>query len=192
MSIIENFLTRGHSFTRKNTLGGKIACKLGYRLATRSKNTQIDKSSGISPNALINSRGHNLKIGKNCVISTGAQIQGNIDIGDDSSVQAYSVLVGYKDGQIKIGNGVRIAPHCMIIAANHIFSDTSKPIHKQGLEGKDIKIEDDVWIGGNVNITAGVTIGSGSVIGAGSVVTKNIPPMSIAVGAPAKVIKTRF
>lgn len=191
MSILENFLNKGHSFTKADSAGSKIACKLGYWLATRSPNCIIDKSSRISPNALVNSRGYRLKIGKNCRVSSGAQIQGNIEIGDNSSVQAYSVLVGYKDGKLLIGNGVRIAPHCMIISANHVFSDPSEPIYKQGLEGKDTTIEDDVWIGGNVNITAGVTIGSGSVIGAGSVVTKDIPPMSIAVGTPAKVIKTR-
>lgn len=59
----------------------------------------------------------------------------------------------------------------------------------EATETKPIIIEDDVWIGANVTILKGVTIGRGSVIGAGSVVSKCIPPMSIAAGAPAKVIK---
>jgi acetyltransferase-like isoleucine patch superfamily enzyme len=50
-------------------------------------------------------------------------------------------------------------------------------------------IEDECWIAANTVITAGVTIGKHSVIAAGAVVTKNIPPYSIAVGNPAKVIK---
>ena len=54
-----------------------------------------------------------------------------------------------------------------------------------------IKIMNDVWIGTGVRILDGVTIGRGSVIGAGSVVTKSIPDYSVAVGAPAKVIKKR-
>jgi acetyltransferase-like isoleucine patch superfamily enzyme len=52
-------------------------------------------------------------------------------------------------------------------------------------------IEDDCWLGSGVKVLDGVTIGKGSVIGAGSVVTKNIPPFSVAVGVPARVIKSR-
>ena len=52
-----------------------------------------------------------------------------------------------------------------------------------------VLIEDSVWIGDNVVVLSGVTIGKGSVIGANSVVTKDIPPYSMAVGCPAKVIK---
>lgn len=52
-------------------------------------------------------------------------------------------------------------------------------------------IEDNVWIGANCIVMKGVTIGEGSVIGANSLVTKDIPPYSIAVGSPAKVIKNR-
>ncbi|MBO5765373.1 MAG: acyltransferase, partial [Lentisphaeria bacterium] len=67
----------------------------------------------------------------------------------------------------------------------------NKTIHEQGMKPGRITIEDDVWIAGGVHINSGVTIGRGSVIGAGAVVTKDIPPMSVAVGVPAKVIKKR-
>lgn len=53
-------------------------------------------------------------------------------------------------------------------------------------------ISDDCWLGHNVTVLDGVTIGKESIIGAGSVVSKDIPPYSIAVGAPAPVIKSRF
>jgi len=59
-------------------------------------------------------------------------------------------------------------------------------------EFKRITIGNDVWIGSNVIILGGVNIGDGVVIGAGSVVTKDLPPYSIAVGVPAKVLKYRF
>ena len=53
-------------------------------------------------------------------------------------------------------------------------------------------IEDDCWLGHGVTVLDGVTIGKGSVIGAGAVVTKNIPPYSVALGVPAKVVKSRL
>ncbi|MBR06535.1 MAG: hypothetical protein CMP48_02530 [Rickettsiales bacterium] len=55
-----------------------------------------------------------------------------------------------------------------------------------------VVIGNAVWIGDNVIILPGVSIGDGAVIGAGSVVTKNVPPYSVVVGVPAKVIKLRF
>ena len=51
-----------------------------------------------------------------------------------------------------------------------------------------VVIEDNVWLGDNVCVLPGVTIGKGSVIGANSVVTHSIPPYSIAVGTPAKIV----
>lgn len=55
--------------------------------------------------------------------------------------------------------------------------------------GKPIRIEDDSWIGANAVILPGVTIGRGSTIGAGAIVSRDIPPYSVAVGIPARVVK---
>jgi acetyltransferase-like isoleucine patch superfamily enzyme len=168
----------------------------GRRLAQRHGNVTIPTSCRIHPGAKINPRQGTITFGENCLVGDGAIIQGNVQFGDNCSVQPYTILTGYgtvqdPSGLISIGNGVRIASHGMMIAANHNFSDVDKTIHSQGLTHAPITIEDDVWIGGRVNVTAGITISHGCVIGGGSVVTKSIPPMSIAVGAPAKVIKTR-
>ena len=57
---------------------------------------------------------------------------------------------------------------------------------------KDVVIEDDVWLGANVVVLPGVKIGKGSVIGANSLVNKDIAPLSLAVGSPAKIIKKRL
>ncbi len=114
---------------------------------------------------------------------------GSITIGSNCSVNDFCVFYGH--GGLTIGNDVRIATHTVIVAADHNFSDPDRLIREQGVEAKPITIGDDVWIGANACILGGVEIGRGSVIGAGSVVTQSVPPMSIAVGNPAKVVKQR-
>lgn len=65
-------------------------------------------------------------------------------------------------------------------------------ISEQGIkEGEDIIIENNCWLGMGVVVCPGVKIGNGSVVGAGSVVTQDIPPYSVVVGVPAKIIKKR-
>lgn len=115
---------------------------------------------------------------------------GAISIGRECTVNPFCVLYGH--GGLKIGNHVRIAAHTVMIPANHKFDVVGIPICQQGQSKKGIVIEDDVWIGANVTILDGVKIGSGSIVGAGSVVTKDIPPRSIAVGNPARVIRERL
>lgn len=95
-------------------------------------------------------------------------------------------------GEIEIGNDVSIAHNVSILSFEHDYSNMSIPIKDTPCIGKKIVIEDNVWIGAGVRILGGVRIGKGSVIGANAVVTKNIPPQSIAVGVPAKVIKVRI
>lgn len=191
-----SYLEKGHSIPGNDTLGKKFSIWVGRKIACRHKNVHIDKSAKISPDCRINPRNGEIIIGRNCSVAPNAVLQGNIQIGENSSVQYNTLIRGYGNpgetkGLIKIGNNVRIAPNVMIISSNHVFDNPDIPICKQGMDIKPITIEDDVWVACRVNIMAGVTIGKGSVIGAGSVVTKDIPPYSVAVGVPAKVIKQR-
>jgi acetyltransferase-like isoleucine patch superfamily enzyme len=93
-------------------------------------------------------------------------------------------------GGVTIGKGVRIAPNTIINTADHVFKNKKDFFYKQGFNCLPVKICDNVWIGSNCTINKGVTIGNSVVIGSGSVVTKDIPANSLAVGIPAKVIKT--
>ena len=114
---------------------------------------------------------------------------GQIEICRETLIGPYSCIAG--PGSVYIGEYCMISSHCGIYANQHIFSDRTRPIALQGVTTKGIVIENDCWLGTGVKVLDGVRIGRGSVIGAGAVVTKDIPPYSIAVGVPAKVIGTR-
>jgi acetyltransferase-like isoleucine patch superfamily enzyme len=144
----------------------------------------------------IDGRGHennriNLENGvvveRNVVI--GALNNTCIHIGQDTFIGPSVCIAG--PGNIKIGHNCLIAAHTGIYANNHNFTDPIEPIRYQGITREGIVIEDDCWLGHGVKVLDGVTIGRGSVIGAGAVITKDIPPFSVAVGIPARVIKKR-
>ncbi|OWZ15583.1 Maltose O-acetyltransferase [Phytophthora megakarya] len=89
--------------------------------------------------------------------------------------------------KITIGNRVMLGPNVQLYTASHPLNPE---LRASGvMSGKSITLEDNVWIGGNSVVLPGVRIGNGAVIGAGSVVTKDVPPMCVYAGNPAKFIK---
>lgn len=109
----------------------------------------------------------------------------NTTVGDNFFLNVGGRLMD--SGKITIGNNVFIAPNVSIITEEHAMDI---PQRIAGLEyTHPVTIGDNVWICTGAIILPGVTIGDGAVIGAGSVVTKDIPPMSLAVGNPCKVIR---
>lgn len=89
--------------------------------------------------------------------------------------------------QVTIGDRTLIGPNVSIYAAGHPIAPEDRAT---GWEfGAEVHIGRDVWIGGSCTILAGITIGDGAVVGAGSVVTRDVPPHTIAVGNPARVVR---
>lgn len=90
--------------------------------------------------------------------------------------------------KVIIGDYCQMAPNVAIYTAGHpVYPDT----RNSGYEyGKEVRIGNNVWIGGNTVICPGVTIGNNSVIGAGSVVTRDIPDWVVAAGNPCRVIRS--
>lgn len=121
----------------------------------------------------------------------------SIEVGDDSFLGLKPVLLATRS-RIRIGRGVMFGPEVHLIAGNHRIDLVGVPMvsvkdsMKRPCDDKDISVEDDVWLGARVTVLQGVTIGRGSVVGAGSVVTRSIPPYSIAVGSPARIVRRRF
>jgi len=111
-----------------------------------------------------------------------------MSIGDNTYINHGCCFYGSSlDGvEIVIGNDVALAPHVKIFTATHDYSTYDlKDV------AASVKVEDNAWVGGGSIILPGVTIWRGAVIGAGSVVTKDVPAFSVAVGNPARVVRTR-
>jgi acetyltransferase-like isoleucine patch superfamily enzyme len=136
--------------------------------------------------------------------------EGRLELGEHVLLEPGVWLTASAPGRIRIGGGtflnlgvqvaavelVEIGEHCMfangcfITDGNHRFDDPDRPVPWQGFSTKGpTRIGANVWCGANVVITSGVTVGDRCVIGANSVVTRDLPPFSIAAGAPAAVLK---
>jgi maltose O-acetyltransferase len=89
---------------------------------------------------------------------------------------------------VTIGKGCDIGFYSIFTTSQHALLSDYKG-SRPASASKPILIEDFVWIGCNVTVLGGVTIGKGSVVAAGSVVTKDIPPNSLAMGIPARVVR---
>jgi galactoside O-acetyltransferase len=149
------------------------------------KNVRLDAKG--SPNNRIY-LGNRVAIERN--VDIGCLEETCIYIDEDTFIGPNVCIEG--PGDIRIGKECMIASHSGIYANNHNFADPLSSIKKQGVTRQGIVIEDNCWLGHGVTILDGVTIGKGSVIGAGAVVNKDIPAYSVAVGVPAKVIKSRI
>lgn len=139
---------------------------------TPRRKAQIGPASSISPDVVFQNGeriaiGARVRIGSRCMLWAGPG-QGRIAIGDD-------VLFG---------------PEVMVTAASYRFND-GHPVTDQAMDEADVAIGNDVWMGTRAVILPGTTIGDGAIIGANAVVRGTIPPMSVAVGIPARVVSKR-
>ena len=138
-------------------------------------------------------------------------LEGRLELGEHVHFEPGVWLTSQAPGRIRIGGGsflnlgvqvaalelVDIGEHCMfangcfITDSDHRFDDPHRPVPWQGFTSKGpTRVGDNVWCGANVVITSGVTVGERCVIGANSVVTRDLPPFSIAVGSPARIVRT--
>jgi acetyltransferase-like isoleucine patch superfamily enzyme len=132
-----------------------------------------------------------LEIGPQVLFEPGVWItapgQARIRIGGGSFLNL-GVMVAAAE-LVDIGEHCMFANGCFISDASHRFDDPNRPVPWQGFTSKGpTRVGDNVWCGANAVITSGVTVGERCVIGANSVVTRDLPPFSVAVGVPAKVI----
>jgi uncharacterized protein (TIRG00374 family) len=136
----------------------------------------------------------NIQIGRKTTIHKYSRIiigdDGKLSVGSECNLQSFSAIaVG--NGDVRIGDHVRIGPNCNLLGEDHQFDRRDIPVHKQPRKPSGLVIGDDVFIGGNSVVLAGIRVGCGAVIGAGSVVTGDVPEYAVVVGNPAQVRKYR-
>jgi acetyltransferase-like isoleucine patch superfamily enzyme len=136
--------------------------------------------------------------------------EGRLEVGAQTLLEPHVWITAPDGARVRIGEGtflnigvmvaavelVEIGSHCMfangcfLTDGNHRFDDPERPVTWQGFSSKGpTRVGDNVWCGANVVVTSGVTVGERCVIGANSVVTTDLPPRSIAAGAPARVLR---
>jgi acetyltransferase-like isoleucine patch superfamily enzyme len=139
-----------------------------------------------------------IAIGNQVFIGAGSWLQtlpdGNnqsvaISIGSGTSVAGACVISAVR--QVVLEENVLLARNVYISDHSHKYTETDMPILAQGLDNiEPVLIRQGAWLGQNVVVCPGVTIGRGTVIGANSVVTRDIPDFAVAVGSPARVVKS--
>jgi acetyltransferase-like isoleucine patch superfamily enzyme len=134
-----------------------------------------------------------LEVGRDTLLEPGVWItapgQARVRIGSGSFLNRGVMVAAL--ALVEIGDHCMFANGCFVTDADHRFDDLTQPITWQGFTTRGpTRIGDNVWCGANVVVTSGVTIGERCVVGANSVVTRDLPPRSVAAGAPARVLRS--
>jgi acetyltransferase-like isoleucine patch superfamily enzyme len=93
--------------------------------------------------------------------------------------------------RIEVGSNVSIGSGAQLMAGGHVAADPDVPVIHQARIAKGITIEDGAWVGTGAIILDGVTVGRNSIVGAGAVVSKDVPPWTVVLGNPARVVQKR-
>jgi len=112
-----------------------------------------------------------------------------LEIGDGTSIVGNCVLSAARS--VRIGKKVLFARGVYVSDHIHRYDDTSRAVLDQGITRiEPVEICDGAWLGENVVVCPGVRIGRGAVVGANAVVTEDVPDHALAVGAPARVVRS--
>ena len=122
-------------------------------------------------------------------IEVHAALRGTVRIGDQTGFTWHSLITLHEPGEIVFGAGCLIAGGTALTVSD-MHSVIDVKTRRRLNPAKDVHLGDRVWLGEGVRVLKGVTIGTGSIIGAEAVVTKKIPPNSMAVGSPARVVRS--
>ncbi|PSW16156.1 acetyltransferase [Photobacterium rosenbergii] len=169
-------------------------------------NQPLSPTLSSEPSIAATSKLHNTELGRWVEIADRC-ILNNVSVGDYSYIQNDSNLMFTEVGKFtSIAASVRVNPsnhpwwrptlhHFTYRPGKYQLGDDPATLDDEVFAWREedkVVIGHDVWIGHGAIVLPGVTIGNGSIVGAGSVVTKDVPPWSIVVGNPARVLRPRF
>jgi acetyltransferase-like isoleucine patch superfamily enzyme len=157
-----HIVTRGFVFLDR---GVEIRCRRGYGRMI------LGRWVHLGVNTALRCHEGTLSVGDKCVLGRGVSVNCYLDV--------------------EIGAAALFADDVYVSDFDHKFADLAVPIKDQGIAKSRVRIEPDVWLGTKVTVARGVVIGQGSVVGAHAVVTHDLPPYSVSVGVPARVVKDR-
>ncbi|MDY6825252.1 MAG: CatB-related O-acetyltransferase [Thermodesulfobacteriota bacterium] len=133
-------------------------------------------------------------------IHPASSLSEHVDIGYGTRITGPALIKSGKSAPCIIGKYCAIGENLIIVTQNHYTGYANLQVHFQMkynlpllmTDKGSVIIGNNTWIGDNVTILPGGGVGDGAVLGAGSVLTATIPPYTIAVGNPARVVKKRF
>lgn len=158
-----------HKNVRKKSFIDKSVQVNGWKHVFIGHHTVIGSDTWINVNGRIKNQVH-ITIGNNCCIGRRNYFSSGVII--------------------TLGNYCMTGPECKFIGSDHVIDNPLIPYIVSGNTfEKSIVLKTNVWLGASVLVIGNVTIDHGSIIGAGALVTKDIPPFSIAIGNPCKVVK---
>jgi acetyltransferase-like isoleucine patch superfamily enzyme len=176
---------------RNVTFGRNITIRHPHKI-------KIGDNCIIDENCVLDAKGDDprgIELGENCVLSRNNILSckgGYIKLGDGTNIAQNSLV--HSEKAVELGRNTLVASYVYFVGGgNHDFSRTDIPIIQQpSLSRGGIFIEDNCWFGAGVIVLDGSRIGNDCVIAAAAVVNSNLPPFSIAVGTPAKVLRNRL
>lgn len=128
-------------------------------------------------------------VGSTIMPTASIRVPSRVSIGARSLINHLCCVWASDNGTIVIGDDVRMGPSCILVASNYSLGAFGADRWVTRSE-RGIRLGNGCWLGAGVVVVDGVTVGEGAVIGAGAVVTADIPPRHLAVGVPAKVVRS--
>ncbi|HET7747572.1 MAG TPA: acyltransferase, partial [Vicinamibacteria bacterium] len=133
-----------------------------------------------------------ITVGKGVFLGRGTILSckdGDIELGDHVNIGFHSEI--FSGSRVTVGRHGLFAAYTYLVGGGHEFEEAGLPVVNQARRSEGITLGDNVWLGTGVKVMDGVRIGRDVVVGANAVVTADLPDGAVAVGVPARVVRTR-
>ncbi len=170
-----------------------LLVRLGLYKLRWGKRLQLDGVAFICPGVKFElGKDARLHLGRWSWLGNGCKVrvhEGELRIGAKTVIGQECTFSVFQ--HVSIGRECIVADRAMFIDFDHGVVEVERPIREQGIYKRDVRVGHNCWIGYGACVLRGATVGDNAVLGTYTVVTKDIPPNSVAVGQPAKVVRKR-